>query len=293
MNEDMNPSRCWPVSLLVIVLSFSLSGCTREIPTLVSAMQADGWSAQPVMINHRFTSDAQLNTAGIPAGDEGYHLHVLTCANYWDYTNTQTFIKSFVKRPLGHAWLILEGPQSRLECGHSGNYGDLMPRYHEGVIQRIRDGDPDPIAYLWQTMNDGQFESGNPGYDPTYAWRLPITSAAHDRIHDYIMKREYQRFSLSTYNCGEMVTQAAALAGINLGSQTRITFPNHGTVHGHHLRVWTDPKYGSFEIRSIDVLELDLRHLTRMGVGSDVTAAYLAARPYQPRQRVDHPSLLP
>jgi hypothetical protein len=82
-----------------------------------------------------------------------------------------SFFRSFVKHPHGHAWFILESPHDRLEGGHAGNFGENKPRYHEGVIQHIKDGDPNPIMYIWKTLDDGQFESGNPGYDPTFAWR--------------------------------------------------------------------------------------------------------------------------
>jgi len=51
---------------------------------------------------------------------------------------------------------MLESPGKRLEFGHTGNLGRLMPRYQEGVTKRAQDGDPNPIGYLWQTMPDGQ-----------------------------------------------------------------------------------------------------------------------------------------
>jgi len=35
--------------------------------------------------------------------------------------------------------------------------------------------DPNPIAYVWQTMSDGQFQIGKPPRPPTFVWRLPIT----------------------------------------------------------------------------------------------------------------------
>lgn len=277
--------------IILLMATAMLSGCAREITTLYATTQNDGWGAQPIAVNHRFTADATRDpVSGIPVGEEGYFLHVLTSANYWDYGDAVAFVYSFVKHPWGHTWLILEGPQSRLECGHCGNYGVMQPRYHDGVIQKIKDGDPNPIAYLWETMEDGQFELGNPGYDPTYAWRLPITKQAHARIHQYILSREYKKFSLSAHNCGEMVTEAASLAGVNLSSQVRITFPDQGDIQGHHLRVWTDPQYGAFVLRSMDLLELDLRHLARLGIGTDATAIYRAKKPYQPLTRLDHPA---
>lgn len=276
--------------LAMITMIYGITGCASEIPPLIASTQPDGWTAQPIAINNRFTADATRDPiSGAPVGDPGYYLSVLTSANYWDYSNSQSFVTSFIKHPWGHTWIILESPNSRRECGHSGNYGVMQPHYHEGVIQGVRDGDPNPIAYLWKTMDDGQYEAGNPGDDPTFVWRVPITMRAFERIDEYILNREYTKFSLSTHNCGDMVTHVASLAGVNLASMVRITFPSEGDVQGHHLRVWTDPKYGTFEIRSIDLLELDLRHLVRLGIGSDVTAAYLASKPYQPLKRSDAP----
>lgn len=276
--------------MLLLLCAWVTTGCAGPAAALFSPTRADGWGAQPIAINHRFTPDAALDPAtGAPVGDEGYYLHVLISANDWDFRDSQSFVVSFIKHPAGHTWLILESPEQRLEYGHAGNYGVLQPRYHEGVIQRLRDGDANPIAYIWQTMPDGQFEVGNPGHDPTFVWRMPITRRAYQRIHKYTMDRKYDQFSLSTYNCGELVTKAAALAGINLTSMTRLTFPSKGQVQGHNLLVWTDPRYRVFEIRSMDVLEADLRHLARLGIGSDATAEYLASKPYPPLRKFDSP----
>ena len=284
--------RAYRARLLMVMMAAAgfAAGCARQIPTLFAARDSDGWSAQPIAINGRFTPDASLDpVSGTPVGDEGYYLYVLTNANYWDCRDGRSFIRSFIEHPRGHAWLILKSPRNRLECGHSGNYGLMQPYFHDSVIQGIRDGDPNPIACIWRTIYDGQFEVGNPGRDPTFVWRMPITHRAHEQIHKYIMNREYGQFNLSTYNCGDMVTKAAALAGVNLASLIRITFPAQMSIEGHMLRGWTDPRYNAFEFRSIDVLEVDLRHLARLGIGSDATAEYRASKPYQPLVRLDRP----
>jgi hypothetical protein len=281
------------LAIMLITAAGALTGCARQSPTLFAAPQADGWSATPMAINNRFTEHAALAPdSGTPIGDEGYSLTILTVANDWNYRDSHSFFRSFVKHPHGHAWLILESPHERIEGGHAGNYGEKKPRYHEGVIQHIKDGDPNPITYIWKTLDDGQFESGNPGYDPTFAWRLPLTQAGYHRIHDYIMNRDYTRFCLRTHNCGEMVTQAASLAGVNLASVIRITLPATNELHGHTLRLWTDPKYSTFDVRSFDVLELDLRTLAKLGIGRDATADYRADKPYERLRRVDHPAEL-
>lgn len=277
---------------MVIVSAAVSSGCAQEIPTIFATTQSDGWSAQPIAINNRFTPDATLNPVdGKPEGDTGYHLSVLTRANYWDLSSSESFVTSFIKHPWGHAWLILESPHRRTECGHSGNYGVTQPFYHDRVFQAMRDGEPDPIAHIRNSVYDGQYELGNPGKDPTFVWRVPITKRAYERIDEYIQNRDYKQFNLSIYNCGDMVTHVTSLAGINLASMIRITFPSEGDVQGHHLHIWTDPKYGTFEFRSIDLLELETRHLVRLGIGSDATAEYLASKPYEPLKRLNEPEV--
>jgi hypothetical protein len=281
------------IAMMLLTAASAITGCARQSPMLFAALQPDGWSARPIAINNRFNEHAVLTPdSSTPIGDEGYSLTILTLANDWDYRDSRSFFRSFAKHPHGHAWIILESPHDRLEGGHAGNYGEEKPRYHERVIQAIRDGDPNPVTYIWKTLDDGQFESGNPGYEPTFVWRLPLTMDSYDRIHDYIMNRDYSRFCLVTHNCGEMVTHAASLAGVNLASVIRITFPATNKIRNHTLRLWTDPKYSTFDVRSFDVLELDLRHLAELGIGHDATADYLAAKPHQRLRRVRHPSEL-
>ena len=57
-------------------------------------------------------------------GDEGYYLYILTEAANWDYSQIDVASPlTFAHRPWGHSWLILESPQNRLECGHTGDFG--------------------------------------------------------------------------------------------------------------------------------------------------------------------------
>ena len=50
-------------------------------------MQADGYSAQPIGIECRFTPDADLDPATkTPVGDEGYYLYILNESADWDHS---------------------------------------------------------------------------------------------------------------------------------------------------------------------------------------------------------------
>ncbi len=267
--------------LLVIILLLGVAGgCAHRSPKLYARTQPDGWNAQPVSITCRFAPDADLDPATrTPVGDEGYYLYILNEAADWDYSDASTLVFSIWQRPWAHSWLILESPLDRLEFGHTGDLGITKLRFHDGVYQKIRDGDPNPIAYLWQMMSDGQLQIGKPNRPPTFVWRMPITERRYQIIHDYMMQRKYDQFGVRSNNCTDFVAEAAALAGINLIHRIRLTLPPETKVMGKTLRVWTDPQYRILEYGTPEVLDADLRQLTRLGIGSDVTEWYLSWKP--------------
>jgi hypothetical protein len=261
--------------------------CSRRKPRIFVPMQPNGWSAQPIAIGSRFAPDADLDPAtGTPVGDEGCYLYILNEAVNWDYSTTDSLLFSIWQRPWGHSWLILESPEERLEFGHTGDLGQIKPRYHAGVFQRIREGHPDPIAYLWQTMSDGQFQTGQPNRPPTFVWRMPITRRRHQLIHESVKQRKYDQFGLRTNNCTDMVVATAALAGIYLVHRIRLTGPQEVKVWGRRRRIWMDPQYRIVEYSTPDLLEADLRHLAQLGIGSDVTEWYLASQWQRSRRDV-------
>ncbi len=253
--------------------------CSRQKPRLYAPLQADGWQVQPISIMRRFEPDADLDPATVtPVGDEGYYLYILNDAANWDYSQTKSLLFSIWQRPWAHTWIILEGPGNRLECGHTGDLGEDKARYHDGVFQGIRDGEPDPIAYLWQMRSDGRFQIGKPKRPPSFVWRMPITRQRHELINEYVMQRKYDQFGVRSNNCTDMVVEAAALAGINLIHRIRLTLPPETKVWGRTARVWTDPQYRILEYGTPDVLETDLRQLARLGIGSDVTEWHLSLK---------------
>jgi hypothetical protein len=259
--------------------AITAAGCVHMAPRLYAPIQPDGWSAQPVAITWRFAPDADLDPATrTPVGEAGYYLHILTRAGDWDYSNTRSFLLSHAREPWGHCWLILESPGNRLECGVTGNFGRERPEYGAGVRQRLRDGDPNPIAYLWVTMSDGQLQIDDGRRTPTFVWRMPITKRRHELIRQHVMHWKYGEIGVRTNNCVDMVTEGAQLAGINLIHRIRLTVPPEVEVLGKPLRMWTDPQYRILEYSTPDVLEADLRHLARFGIGREVTREYLASR---------------
>lgn len=253
--------------------------CTGRTPRLFTPLQPDGFSAQPISIRCRFAPDADLDSATVtPVGDEGYYLYLLNEAANWDYRSTRSLLFSIWQRPWGHSWLILQSPHGRQEFGHTGDLGQTKPRFHDGVFQGIREGDPNPIAYLWQTMSDGQFQTGKPKRPPSFVWRMPITRRRHQVIQEYVQQRKYDQFGVRSNNCTDMAVEVAALAGINLIHRIRLTGPQETKIWGRTARVWTDPHYRILDYSTPDVLETDLRQLARLGIGSDVTEWYLALK---------------
>ncbi len=264
------------IYVLNIVLAVVTTGCTHR---LYAPLQSDGWSAQPISVECRFASDADLDTdTNSPVGDEGYYLYILNEHANWDYSTASSLVFTIWLRPWAHSWLILESPFERLEFGHTGDLGIQTPRYHQEVFQGVRAGAPDPVAHLWQTRSDGQFQTGKPDRTPTFVWRMPITGRRHQLIHAYIMQRTYGQFGIRDNNCTDLVAEVAALAGIHLIHRIRLTLPEETNFLGRTRRVWTDPHYRILEYGTPEVLDSDLRQLARLGIGSDVTEWYLGLK---------------
>jgi hypothetical protein len=267
------------IVVMAVLAAAGATGCAHHSSRLYARTQPDGWNAQPVSVVCRFAPDADLDPATrTPVGDEGYYLYILNEAADWNYSNSSSLVFSIWLRPWAHSWLILESPQERLEFGHTGDLGIAKPRFHEGVYQKIDEGDPNPIAYLWQTMSDGRLQIGKPNRPPTFVWRMPITQRRYHMIHEYVMQRKYDQFGVRSYNCTDLVAEAAALAGINLIHRIRLTLPQDTKVMGKKLHVWTDPQYRILEYGTPEVLDADLRQLARLGIGSDVTEWYLTLK---------------
>ncbi len=267
------------LSVVELLLAGVAAVCVHRKPRLSSRTQPDGWIAQPIVNACRFAPDADLDPAtGTPVGDEGYNLYILNESAKWDFSTAASLVFSIWMRPWAHSWLILESPRDRLEFGHTGDLGLTRLRYHKGVFQKIREGDPNPIAYLWQTMSDGLCQIGKPNRPPTFVWRMPITRRRYQLIHEYVMQRKYDQFGVRSNNCTDMAIETAALAGINLIHRIRLTAPPETKFWGRTVRVWTDPQYRVLEFGTPEVLDADLRQLARMGIGSDVTEWYLTLK---------------
>jgi len=100
---------------------------------------------------------------------------------------------------------------------------------------------------------------------------MPITRRRHQLIYEYVMQRKYDQFDVRTNNCSDMVVETAALAGINLIHRIRLTFPPE-TKFWVGRCVFGRTTIPHTEFSTPEVLEMDLRQLARIGIGSDATS---------------------
>ena len=114
-------------------------------------------------------------------------------------------------------------------------------------------------------------------YSPStnLVWRMPITERQHGLIHDHVRQWKYGQVGVRSNNCVDLVAEAAAAAGIHLIHRVRLNIPPQVKLLGKTRRVWTDPRYAVLEFSTPDMLEVDLRHLARFGIGRDVAERYL------------------
>ena len=107
-----------------------------------------------------------------------------------------------------------------------------------------------------------------------------------------LMQRKNDQIDVRTSNCVDMVTEAAERAGIHLIHRIRLTFPPKTRILWKTVRIWTAPEYRILEYSTPDVLEVDLRHLARFGIGSEVTEWYRDSDMAAPKSK-DQASLPP
>lgn len=215
--------------------------------------------------------------------DDSYSLVLLVNARQLDYSNASTCLKTTAKHPsdgskngdVGHAWILLKGPEGEIEGGQSGETGRYQPKYMEGVIDNIELGAEDPVSYLFCAQCDGFFQKGNGGHRPTLAVKLEITSEQYQAIQNLIETYPYHEYSLTSHQCTTFVKEAAALANVNLEDEVRIPIPQNIKLSGRKQLFWSDPKYALLSCGSPDRLEQSMKELLYQGRGQNVTKWYL------------------
>ncbi len=200
--------------------------------------------------------------------ESDYFLIILVDARHLDYSNSQRFLQTFTKHPsngskeaqVGHAWIYLKGKECTIEGGHTGEYGIIRPRYVDGIMHYIEQGDSNPIRYLSQPLNDGIFQKGSGGHTPSYAAKFDITKEQFHSIFTYIHPKRYpyEKYSLTRRQCTSFVAQVAALADIYLDTEVTMNILSTGKISGCCIPLWKDPKYAEITFASPDILEKSL-----------------------------------
>jgi hypothetical protein len=212
----------------------------------------------------------------------GCYLVVLVDAKGIDYSSPERFLKTMAKHPrgdkqdrsIGHAWLILAGPLTWLECGHTGEFGLERPGYRDSVQGAIDRADPNPIATFWTDLKDGRREAGSGGHEPSAAVRFDLTQQQYESIRVFIADYDYSSFSIREKACTAFVTQAATLADVTLGHLVTLDIPMRTRFQGKEVQWWSDPRYSRLTFGSPDVLEKSLKQAVENGIGRDWLKEY-------------------
>lgn len=210
-----------------------------------------------------------------------YFLMIMVDARQLNYTSNQAFFRSMVKHPsdgsknsdVGHAWIYLkgisEGQVVILEGGHSGERGDTIPRYFEGVMNYIDYGvanptqeerlrpryEPNPIKYLFESLDDGFFQQGAGGHQPTFAISLELSEEQFLQIYEFIKGYDFRKYSLTSRQCCTFVKEVTDFADLNLDSNFSMEIGREVIVGLEKFILWEDPNYQMLHFFSPEKLE--------------------------------------
>ena len=124
---------------------------------------------------------------------------------------------------VGHAWIYLRGNVNgklmEIEGGHTGEFGDLQPKYFEGIMDGVEKNIKNPIQYLWTTQEDGIFEYGGGYHSPCCAVRVELTQEQFNRIARFIQTYCYKEYAITGNQCASFVAQIGALIDLDFDAK--------------------------------------------------------------------------
>ncbi len=259
------------------------AGDLRSSFLLLFLLSACTWHPHTVAYKKQYV---HLNRA-VPATsvqDSEYFALFLVAARHLDYSDAAQLLKTVAKHPsdcsknsdVGHAWIVLKGPEILIEGGHSGERGFWRPRYFEGIMDRIESKDPDPVAYLWESQQDGYFQVGSGGFSPTFAAKVNLSKAQFCNVLNYIHPDHYnyRNYALTSNQCTSFVVQVAGLAGLSLESEVIVPVDSCIRLGRRPFTLWTDPTYSSITLASPDILEKSLMQAVREGKAENALQWY-------------------
>jgi hypothetical protein len=220
--------------------------------------------------------------AAVPAATDNCFLVIMADANGIDYSTAETFLSTMYRHPrgnkqersVGHSWMILKGPLTWLECGHTGKLGLDQPASEESIVSALNRGDPNPVAAFWLRATNGSLELSSGGHVPSVAVQFQLSTGQYEAIRSFVDNYDYKTFCVRDRVCTDFVTQAAALAGITLGHRVTMNLPSQTPFLGRTVTWWTDPRYSLLTAGSPDVLEKSLKLAVAKGLGKNVLPQY-------------------
>lgn len=221
-----------------------------------------------------------------------YELFLLVNARHLDYSSGKALLKTLVKHPsdgskncdVGHAWIfmrgILKGENITIEGGHSGELGSNQPRYFDGIMRKLEQGDPNPVSSLWEAQADGFFQRRSGGHRPTYAIKINLTEEQFLSILSYIDPKhyDYANYSLVGNQCASFVVNVAKIAGLDLDNEVTINIPQNLDLKTETLHLWDDPIYSQLNLCTPDTLEQQMMHAVEDGYAEYALPLYLQVR---------------
>lgn len=163
----------------------------------------------------------------------------------------------------GHTWLRLKGVENGevvvIEGGHSGELGIVQPEYIDGVMQRLKNKDPNPIAYLWATQRDGFFQEGSGGHPATHRAVFPITEEQYWELVNYIDPKNYDylNYSIVRNQCVIFCARVAEKIGVDLEHRVDVAIPKKVQILTASVQLWQDPQFSVLPLALPDVMVLN------------------------------------
>lgn len=219
------------------------------------------------------------------------YLCIVVDAPQLDFSNETTLIRTVAKHPrnyskcgdVGHAWICVFGnvndQQVFLEGGHSGEVGETQSRYFDGLMNYIDFGysnptaeeclhprcEPNPVKYFWEERDDGFFQWGSGGHQPSYAICIPISDRQLSDIITFVSNYPFERYSITQRQCCSFVVEVAGLAGLRLVADDCLLIHQWMVIEGVAYQLWQDPYYSLLPVKSPDALERSMKQAVADG----------------------------
>ena len=273
------------------IISFLYSKSLLFLMFMLSIMTSCSWKPQSIYYQEQYKYlEMQPKEKTSLTESTEYFIVFLVDAKHLDYTNSQTFLKTFTKHPstgnkecnVGHAWIYLKGMDKNnksivIEGGHSGELGVSKLRYVDGISLLAQNNNGNPISYLWEPLNDGFFQQGNGGHNPTFAAKVNLTKQQFWDIYTFIHPKNYpyKEYSLTARQCASFIAQIAALLDICIESEVTLPINQYAFFLGQKIPLWTDSRYSEITFSSPDIIEKSLFDLVSKGHAESVKYWYL------------------